>query len=83
MPVGAMQTACAALIGLLSLCSLTQGSGARYRGRLHPGLCCSAPSALEFVMATPVMPQTESWLREAGVGPVSEVPKVLECGWRG
>jgi len=38
---------CFALTGLLSVdLACTQGSGSRYRGILHPGLSCFAPSGL-------------------------------------
>jgi hypothetical protein len=45
-PVRAMQSVCAALSGLSLACPATQGSGARCRVLLHPGLFCAAPSAL-------------------------------------
>src|SRR5512136_520245 len=37
---------CAALSGLVSMVTSTQGSGSRCRGILHPGLLCAALSAL-------------------------------------
>jgi hypothetical protein len=48
-PERAMQSVCAALSGLNLACPATQGSGARCRVLLHPGLFCAAPSALPLL----------------------------------
>jgi hypothetical protein len=50
-PVRAAQAFCIALTGLNRCLLYTQGEGARFRGRLHPGLYCAAPLALEKVTA--------------------------------
>ena len=49
---------CTALSGLGSGRPCTQGSGSRWRGLLHPGLCCNALSGLVSPMLT-----SWAWLR--------------------
>ena len=40
--------------GLVETVSSPQGSVARCRVRLHPGLCCPAPAALEIIDAVTI-----------------------------